>query len=126
MTSMHNEDADYPVAKWRVEVARAETDSGYSDWVMGKRRDATPRWKPTALAIADLKLADVVQLFEGPFGAGIVEQIKDGVVTVHRPYGTSADFSCTSGVITYVGDERCRYDVESSARLLVWERKDLK
>lgn len=111
---------------WKAEVMVGRTDASYVDWLFHKRRDARPRWKPQQVAIRDLQLADVVELFEGPWGTGVVEQIKDGVVTIHRPYGTTADFSCTSGVITYVGDERVRCFSDSDRTLKVWERKDLK
>lgn len=78
------------------------------------------------LPIRDLKLADVVQLYEGPWGTATVTQVTDDVVHMERPYGTTVDFSSTSGVIAYIGHEHVRYPRDSSHILLVWERKDLK
>lgn len=78
------------------------------------------------LTPAELRLADVVQLFDGPFGTGTVTQIADGQVTIMRPYGATADFSTTGGVIHYTGLETVKYWFESSARLLVYSRKELK
>lgn len=54
----------------------------------------------------ELQLADVVRLafdFEQPFATCIVKQIKDGTITLFRPYGAHADFSHTGGVICYTG-----------------------
>ncbi len=81
---------------------------------------------PVSLRINELKLADVVQLFDGPFGTGSVTQIADGVVTVMRPYGATADFSTTGGVIHYTGLETVKYWLDSSTTLLVYSRKELK
>lgn len=81
---------------------------------------------PTMTKIADLKLADTVKLFEGPWGTGIVTQINEGLVTIMRPYGSTSDFSCTSGVIFYTGLETCTYLIQSDARLPVYYGKELR
>lgn len=87
---------------------------------------------PKMVKIADIKLADVVELFEGAYGTGTVTQIKDGLVTIMRPYGATADFSCTAGVIFYTGLETCTYLLDSAGpgrsnyEFKVWSRKELK
>lgn len=82
---------------------------------------------PLFLHVRDLKLADVVQLYEGPFGTATVTQIKDDVVHMERPYGATEDFSCTSGVITYIGHEDVRYERSHAKHTFrVWSRKELK
>ena len=78
------------------------------------------------LEINALRLADTVQLFDGPFGTGTVQQIKDGVVTILRPYVMSQDFSHTGGVTCGLGYEEVRYSVLSSAVLPVLGRKELR
>lgn len=81
---------------------------------------------PIICKVAELQLADVVELFEGPFGTGVVKQIRDGMVTIFRPYGASDDFSYTGGVICYVGMEDCKYHIDSPTKFKVFSRKELK
>lgn len=81
---------------------------------------------PIVCKIADLQLGDVVEVFTGPWGTGIVRQIKDGVVTIFRPYGATADFSYTGGVICYTGTEECEYLIDSKQNFTVYSRKNLK
>lgn len=82
---------------------------------------------PMTVKIADMRLADVVELFEGPFGTAVVTQITDDEVIFHRPFGVTGDFSYTGGVPYSVGNEVCKY-LRSSTRyeFKVWQRKDLK
>ena len=55
---------------------------------------------------SDLQLADIVMDADRPHqGLMAVKQIKDGNITLFRPYPHTADFSCTSGVICYTGVE---------------------
>jgi hypothetical protein len=85
-----------------------------------------PARLPLRVTARGLRLADTVDLGFAPWGSAIVQQIKDGTVTMFRPYGTTADFSCTSGVICYTGIENCEVSLESSREYLVVERKELK
>ncbi len=80
----------------------------------------------TKLKISELQLADIVEVFEGPFGTGIVRQIDKEFVTVFRPYGTTADFSYTGGVICYTGTEEIKYPVTSKEPMKVYSRATLK
>ena len=76
----------------------------------------------------ELQLGDVISPVDNnyPFSTSIVEQIKDGLITIFRPYGTTADFSCTAGVICYTGIEEYRVSQDSDSEWLLWERKSLK
>jgi hypothetical protein len=60
----------------------------------------------------DLQLGDTVSLDYEAWDCAIVKQIKDGKVTLFRPYGTTAEFTYTGGVICYVGIEE--WDIEAN------------
>lgn len=60
-------------------------------------------------SIHDLNLADIVRLFDGPYGFATVKQITTDVVVFFRPYVLTQDFSYTGGVICSIGIEECRY-----------------
>lgn len=81
---------------------------------------------PMTVKVADLKLGDVLQLFEGAYGTATVKQIKDGVVTLFRPYAATEDFSYTGGVICYTGIEECKYMLDGREQFKVYSRKTLK
>lgn len=76
--------------------------------------------------VCELQLADVVQVLEGPWGTATVVQIKDNIIHLERPYGTTADFSYTGGVIAYVGLERFTMFADSKTTVTLWQRKELK
>lgn len=83
---------------------------------------------PVQIPIKEMKLGDTVKLFDGPFGYAIVNQITDDEVILTRPYGTTADFSYSGGVIFYTGQEVCKY-LKTDSRfptLEVWERRELR
>jgi hypothetical protein len=87
---------------------------------------------PQNIHLNDLRLADVVELFEGPFGTAVVTQITAAEVVFHRPYGVTGDFSYTGGVPYSVGNEICKYltcDARYTAKshsFKVYQRKDLR
>lgn len=75
----------------------------------------------------DLRLADTVKLSGAMiWHTAIVSQIEDGKVTFFRPYGHSADFSSTGGVICYVGIEQFSVPQDSDFEYEVLDRKELK
>lgn len=77
--------------------------------------------------IKDLRLADVVRLYEDfSFPDSVVRQIKDGKVILFRPYATTADFSYTGGVIPYIGIEEVTLLASDSREVEVMGRKELK
>jgi hypothetical protein len=74
-----------------------------------------------------LQLADVVELFEGPYGTATVRQITADTVILARPYGVTADFITTGGVGFSVGVEECTYLKDSRTVFKVLQRrKDLR
>jgi hypothetical protein len=82
---------------------------------------------PFTVKARDLRLADTINLDNViPWGYAIVKQIKDGEVTLFRPYGTTADFSYTGGVIPYVGIDEFKVSLNSDREYIVVERKELK
>lgn len=81
---------------------------------------------PLTLRADQLRLADTIQCFDGPWGTGVVQSIDDQYVTVFRPYGTTADFSYSGGVIPYIGTETIKYWRETTLDFIVWDRKTLK
>lgn len=60
----------------------------------------------TRFPVNELQTGDTVR-FDGidGFQTAIVKQVTDKEVTFFRPYGTTADFEYTGGVICYVGVE---------------------
>lgn len=75
----------------------------------------------------DMRLADTVAY--SPFGAwnrAIVKQITPTDVVLFRPYGTTADFSYTGGVICYVGIEQYTIPLSGDAQYELLDRKELK
>ena len=76
-----------------------------------------------------LQLADVVSYshtMQGEYECMTVTQIKDGIITLRRPYIVTADFSYTGGVCWSVGIEEVSIEVDSSIVFYVWSRKTLK
>ena len=56
--------------------------------------------------VADLRIRNVIRLFEGAYGIATVYRInEDKSVQVWRPYITTANFEYTGGVIPYIGLE---------------------
>ena len=81
---------------------------------------------PQSFKARDLRLADTIDLRFAPWGTAIVRKIDAESVHIFRPYGATADFSCTSGVICYTGIEDIRVPLDSDREYLVVERKELK
>lgn len=79
------------------------------------------------MRVADLQLGDIIRIGTGdaPFNDAIVSHVGTEAIKLFRPYGTNADFSCTSGVICYVGIEE--YSIPRDARpVFVYRRQVLK
>lgn len=88
-----------------------------------------PKFPMTGVDLTELRLADVVELFDGPFGTAVVTQITADEVILYRPYGVTGDWSYTGGVPYSVGNEVCKYLLSSTKghyKFKVWQRKDLK
>lgn len=77
---------------------------------------------PRAVRPDDLRLADVVELFDGEFSSAIVRQITADRVTLVRPYMAHDDFSYTGGVITYIGTEEVTLCVADTRTVTLLKR----
>ena len=89
----------------------------------------TKSYKRKIIQTSELQLADVVESYGGTnliWTTCIVTQIRDGEVTLFRPYGHTNDFSYTGGVIPYVGIETYKVQQDSDATWTLFQRKDLK
>lgn len=74
---------------------------------------------PIQVKTSELQLGDTVSSHGmDAWSTAIVVQIKDDLVHLWRPYGTTTDFSYTGGVIPYVGIET--YVVEQSDERSTW------
>lgn len=79
---------------------------------------------PRTVTAAELRLGDVVELFDGPFGTAIVRQIKDKLVTMFRPYGAHADTVYTGGLIPYTEVEDFNVRQDSTSTYKLWRHAD--
>jgi hypothetical protein len=78
------------------------------------------------ITVGNLQLADTVNLGFGPWGNAVVTQIKNGTITLSRPYVHTADFSYTGGVIPYIGMETLTFNQSSTTKYELLERKSLR
>jgi hypothetical protein len=76
--------------------------------------------------VRDLEIGDVIKQFEGPFGTAIVCQKTETEVTFFRPYGATAGFVYTGGVITYHGQEKTTFLIDSPQKFHVYQRGGLR
>ena len=89
-----------------------------------RKKDPGFQW----LTPEELALADVIDCYghHGPFATATVTGIGLDYVELTRPYGVTADFSYTGGVIHYTGLEVFKIDRLSRVAIKVWKRKELK
>lgn len=78
------------------------------------------------MPVAELKLGDIIQCFEGPFGTGVIQGIEGDMVKVFRPYAKTDDFSYTGGVICYTGIEHYAFWKSEKREVFVYRRGNLK
>jgi hypothetical protein len=78
----------------------------------------------------DLQFGDVVipeYAKASAFHASVVIQIKGNEVTLFRPYAITSDFTCTAGVIPYLGFEQYKiYTDGNCGEFELVERKVVK
>jgi hypothetical protein len=91
----------------------------------------TPKYEypQKLIPVSELRLADVVRLAcdaNSPWATAIVQKIDADSVTFFRPYGTTADFEYTGGVITYIGTETFTMWRKDSRPVYVYERRTLR
>lgn len=76
--------------------------------------------------VSELKLADTVRVSVTDWGTAIVQNITATDVVFFRPYGVTANFSYTGGVICYVGIETYSVPLSSDMEFEILTRKELK
>jgi hypothetical protein len=79
---------------------------------------------PRNVVASELKVGDVIDLYDGPFSTAIVKMIGNNLVHFYRPYGTHADFTCTSGVICYMGLEEFTVMRDGTSTYKLWRHAD--
>jgi hypothetical protein len=77
-------------------------------------------------AIADLQLGDIIDFGFAPWGSAIICKIDENNAHFFRPYGLTADFECGGGVICYTGIENGTLWRQSSAKIRVLQRQELR
>jgi hypothetical protein len=83
--------------------------------------------KPTPIQANELRLADTILASGGrmPWDTCIVSKLTDTEAHLFRPYGTTADFSYTGGVICYIGIEEFAIPRDTREVTLL-DRKELR
>lgn len=87
---------------------------------------------PLMLPAAELRLRDVVQAFDGPYGTAAVCKVTADSITLQRPYGVTSDFSMAGGsdgasqVIHTTGLETWSLWRSSRELYRVWRREETK
>ncbi len=83
---------------------------------------------PRTIKTNELQLGDVVAQnpVTQPWGSTLVVRVTDDAVHLFRPYGVTADFSYTGGVIPYIGVETYEVERSSFTEWTLYERKELK
>jgi hypothetical protein len=72
---------------------------------------------------SQLKLGDVIQVFEGPYGTATVKKIESEKLTLFRPYALTQDWSYTGGVICTLGiEEYSIFITNSKMEYVLWRR----
>ena len=70
----------------------------------------------------DLRIGDVVQMFEGPFGTAIVKNATKDQVTFFRTYAVTSDVAYSNGLIGYTGVEEFSRGLPSEQTYFVYQR----
>jgi len=78
------------------------------------------------LPVAELQIGDTFQFELEAWSTAIVTQISEHEVEYFRPYGTTADFSYTGGVIPYVGIDTGKLSKTSKHPVKVIYRQQLR
>lgn len=78
---------------------------------------------------ADMQLGDIVSIngrAQWEYSTCTVKQIKDGYVTLFRPYVHTNDFSYSGGVICYIAIEEYKVSVDSKYEYVLLRRGNIK
>lgn len=83
--------------------------------------------EPVLVTPAEMQLGDRIQCYEDPcFSTGIIKSIDSHYVHIFRPYGTTAEFSYSGGVICYIGIEEYSLSRTSQLKYRLLSRTKLK
>lgn len=87
--------------------------------------------KGADMPLSELRLGDTVELFDGPYGTGIVKQITERDVYFFRPYGQGEHFSYGgsdngSQIICYTGTETFSRSRSGRETIKVWRRETVR
>lgn len=86
-------------------------------------RKVTECYPPLKLKAADLRIGDVVKVFDGAYGTATVTNIdKEGEIHLFRPYVTHSEFTTPNGVIPYIGIEQFSRPITDSGTFEVYRR----
>lgn len=80
------------------------------------------------MPLSELRLGDTVEIFDGPYGTGIVRKIDDKSVEFFRPYGHGENFAYGgtgngSQIICYTGCETFSRSLSTKETIKVWRRE---
>jgi hypothetical protein len=81
------------------------------------------------LPAIELQVGDTVRLDKGGYGpwmTAIVSKIENDLIHLFRPYGTTAGFRYTGGVICYIGIEQFTRPLVKTERFFVYRREELR
>jgi len=76
--------------------------------------------------VSELQLGDTIQFELEAWSTAIVTQITEDEIHYFRPYGHTADFSYTGGVIPYIGIENGKLSKYSKHPVKVIYRQQLR
>lgn len=75
------------------------------------------------LPAKDLRIGDVIQQLEGPFGTAIVQSADEDEVILFRPYAAHTNYVYSSGLICLTGTEETILERHRSTLYLVYQRE---
>lgn len=82
---------------------------------------------PRTIKASQLQIGDTIQLDLPEWNSAIVKNIDaDGRIQLFRPYGTTADFTYTGGVICYIGIEEYYRAPDANVMFTLLSRRKLR
>ncbi len=82
---------------------------------------------PRTIKTSELQLADKIYSPDNyDLGNSVVKQIKEGMITLFRPYPITENFSYTGGVICSIGIDEYTICQDSDRKWILISRKELK
>ena len=84
---------------------------------------------PLTTRVSDLKIGDVVELAfmaGSPFRTAVVRNVTHSEVLLFRPYVHMSDVAYSNGIICYHGHEEICITRNSTLKILLRERRDIR